>query len=38
MILDPLDSLKIFSQNCLHPCSSMVLYNYQLLIRIWRMK
>ncbi|CAL1327292.1 Hypothetical protein TRBEL_053 [Escherichia phage vB_Eco_EL] len=38
MILDPLDSLKFFSQNCLQDCSSMVLYNYQLLIQIWRMK
>nr|DAH77232.1 MAG TPA: hypothetical protein [Caudoviricetes sp.] len=29
--------IKNFSQNCLHLCSSMVLYNYQL-IRIWRIK
>ncbi|XAO17324.1 hypothetical protein [Escherichia phage FL33] len=32
-----MNSLKNFSQNCLQDCSSMVLYNYQL-IRIWRMK
>ncbi|UXR08730.1 hypothetical protein [Escherichia phage vB_EcoM-UFV05] len=37
MILGPVNSLKIFSQNYLHPRSSMVLYNYQL-IRIWRIK
>ncbi|URY13028.1 hypothetical protein [Shigella phage ESh24] len=34
----PFGFIKNFSQNCLHPCSSMVLYNYQLLIQIWRMK
>ncbi|ULF50498.1 hypothetical protein CPTSV76_245 [Enterobacteria phage SV76] len=25
-----MNSLKIFSQNCLQDCSSVVLYNYQL--------
>ncbi|CAL1327382.1 Hypothetical protein TRBEL_143 [Escherichia phage vB_Eco_EL] len=36
----PQNFLKIFSQNGLHPCPSMVLYNYQLLIQktTWRMK
>ncbi|URY11632.1 hypothetical protein [Shigella phage ESh16] len=37
MILDLWNSLKNFSQNGLQDCSSVVLYNYQL-IRIWRMK